>query len=133
MSKGRAIDLQEWALKESRAKEFLDVLPEFPQKGKIKQGLYVSYEIDENDLDDGLDWPTPATATIYAVLEEDSEEIYLGEIRAYNFETFWLSTREDEEVDNAKNWFELIKEDYEKLVKSEENNEKGNLKCYTQN
>ena len=52
-------------------------------------------------------------------MEDNEEEIYLGEIRAYNFETFWLSTREDEEVDTAKNWFELIKEDYKKLIKSE--------------
>jgi len=129
ISKGEAIDLQEWALNQSGTKEFLDSLPELPKKGKVKPGLYVDYEIDENELDDGLDWPAPAIATIYAVLEDNGEEIYLGEIMAYNFETFWLSTREYDEVDNTKNWFELIKEDYEKLVKSEKNNnEKGNLK-----
>ena len=116
--------LQRWTLEVSGAKEFLDSLSEFPKKGKIKPGLYVNYEIDKDELDDGLDWPAPAVATIYAVLENNSEEIYLGEIRAYNFETFWLSTREDEEVDNAKNWFELIKEDYEKLVKSGKKNTK---------
>jgi hypothetical protein len=41
----------------------------------------------------------------------------LGEINSYNFETFWLSTLEDEQVDTAENWFELIKKDYETLMK----------------
>jgi len=119
ISKRKAIDLQEWTLEVSGADRFLKTLPELPKIRKIKPGLYVSYEINEDDLDDGIDWPTPVVATVYAVLEDNEEEIYLGEIRAYNFETFWLSTREDEEVDTAKNWFELIKEDYKKLIKSE--------------
>ena len=44
ISKGRAIDLQEWALKESGAKKFLDSLPQFPKTGKVKLGLYADYE-----------------------------------------------------------------------------------------
>ena len=118
ISKGKAIDLQEWALKQSGAKKFLDSLPKFPKADKTKPGLYVDYEIDENELDDALDWSDVAIATIYAILENNEEKIYLGDIRAYNFETYWLSTIEDEEVDNAKNWFELIREEYEKLIKS---------------
>lgn len=118
MSKGKAIDLQEWALVQSGAKEFLDTLPKFPKNGKYKAGIYVDYEIDEGELDDGFDWPDIGAAIVYAVLEDNGEEIYLGEIRAYNFETFWLSTREDDQVDTAENWFELIREDYKKLVKS---------------
>ncbi len=119
ISRGEAIDLQEWALKQSGAKKYLDSLPKFPETNKVKPGLYVDYEIDKDELDGGIDWPDVGIATIYAVSEEGEEEIYLGEIRAYHFETIWLSTREVEEVDNAKNWFELIKEDYEKLAGSE--------------
>ena len=105
--------LQRWAIKSSGADKFIKSLPKLPKTKKIKPGLYVSYEIDESELDDGLDWPAPAIAVIYAVI--NNEVNFLGEIRAYNWEAFWLSTNEDEEVDTAENWFELIKEEYEKL------------------
>mgnify|MGYP001574944833 CR=1 FL=1 len=126
ISKGKAIDLQEWALMQSGAKKYLEALPKFPEKGKVKSGIYVNYKIDEDELDGGIDWPTPAIATICVVLKNDGENIYLGEIRAYNFETYWLSTREYKEVDTIKNWFELINDDYEKLVKMEKKNNKAN-------
>ena len=125
MSKGNAIDLQEWTLKESGAKEILDSLPEFPKKGKRNPGLYVDYEISEDELDDGIDSPSPSIAKIYAILEENGGEIFLGEIIAYNFETYWLATRDDEQVDTAENWFELIKEDYENLLKSKNNKDQS--------
>ena len=109
--------LQKWALEISGANKFLKDLPKLPKTKKIKPGLYVSYEIDENDLDDGLDWPTPNAATIYAVIKNNEPE-FLGEIRAYNFETYWLSTNGDEEVDTAENWWELINKEYQKLLES---------------
>ncbi|KCZ70717.1 hypothetical protein ANME2D_02741 [Candidatus Methanoperedens nitroreducens] len=55
ISRGQAIDLQDWALEESGTKELLSKLPELPKKGKIKPGLYVSYEIDPSELDGGID------------------------------------------------------------------------------
>lgn len=116
ISKGNAIDLQEWTLVESKTKEFLDSLPELPKKGKIKPGLYVDYAIDESELDGGIDYPDVGVASIYAVIR-NKEEIWLGEVRAYNFETYWLSTINDEEVDTAENWKEIILKDYEKLKK----------------
>ncbi len=119
ISKKKAKDLQEWALVQSGAKELLGSLKEVSKKVNIKSGLYVDYEIDNDELDGGIDWPDIGIATIYAVLD-DGEKIHMGEIRAYNWETFWLSTQKFDEVDNAKNWFELIKGDYEKLVKLEE-------------
>jgi len=118
ISKGRAIDLQKWALKQSEAERFLDSLPKITKAGNAKPGLYVDYKIDENELDDSLDWPDVGIAAVYAVLEYSKEKIHLGEIRAYNFETFWLSTQEYDEVDTAENWFRLIKDDYKKLAKS---------------
>ena len=124
ISKGKARDLQEWALKQSGAFKYLGSLRKFPQISKVKPGLYVDYEIDEDELDGGIDWPDIGIATIYAVLEEGEEELYLGEVRAYNFETFWLSTRECDEVDSAKDWFDLIKEDYERLAEAEKNKKK---------
>jgi hypothetical protein len=30
---------------------------------------------------------------------------YLGEVRAYNFEAIWLSTKEYDEVDDAEEWW----------------------------
>lgn len=115
ISKGEAIDLQEWTLKESGAKELLNSLPELPKESTTKQGIYVDYDIDEKELDGGMDWPDVGVATIYAII--NNKRIYLGEIRAYNFETLWLSTREDDEVDTAENWFELIQEDFQNLIK----------------
>ncbi len=112
----RARMLQRWALKESRAEELLKNVPKLPNTKKIKQGLYVSYNIDKGELDDFIDWPAPAIATIYAVLNSN-KIIYVGEIRAYNFETYWLSTREDEQVETAENWWDLINEEYRKLLK----------------
>ncbi|MEA3514686.1 MAG: hypothetical protein U9R34_04370 [Nanoarchaeota archaeon] len=118
ISKGAAIDLQEWALEFSSVKNVLKSLPQIPDgsNNKIEEGLYVDYSIDEEELDGGADWPDIGVVTIYAVLND--QKIYFGEIRAYNQEMIWLSTREDEEVDTVENWFELIKEDYEALVQS---------------
>ncbi|MEK6896180.1 MAG: hypothetical protein AABX12_01840 [Nanoarchaeota archaeon] len=112
----RARSLQRWALKESRAEELLKNVPKLPNTKKIKQRLYVCYSIDKSELDDCIDWPAPAIATIYAVLNSN-KIIYIGEIRAYNFETYWLSTREDEQVDTAENWWDLINEEYRRLLK----------------
>ena len=47
-SRGQAIDLQDWAIEESGAKEYLKTLPELPKSGNIKPGLYVSYEIESS-------------------------------------------------------------------------------------
>ena len=118
ISKGQAVDLQEQALEESGTKKFLDSLSEHPKKGKIKPGLYVSYEIDESELDGGIDWPDVGVATVYAILQDGKRE-YLGEVRAYNGEAIWLSTNEYDEVDDAEEWWRFIKEDYEKLKKSD--------------
>lgn len=118
ISKGQAIDLQEWALEESGTEKFLDSLLELPKKGKIKPGLYVSYEIDESELDGGIDWPDVGVAMVYAILQDGRKE-YLGEVRAYNWEVIWLSTNEYDEVDDAGEWWKSIKEDYEKLKKSD--------------
>jgi|SRR3989344_3531631 len=119
ISMQRAKNLQRWALKISGADKFLKDLPKLPNEKKIKSGLYVSYALDENELDDGLDWPAPVVANVYAVVN-NSEPISLGEIRAYNWETFWLSTNIDEQVDTAENWRVLINKDYKELLKSTE-------------
>ncbi len=111
ISKGKAIDLQEWALTESRTKEFLDSLPELPKKGKIKPGLYVNYGLDESEFDGGMDYPDIGIVNVYAVLE-DKEEIWLGEVRAYNFETYWLSTTKDIKKFNFLEFGKLIKSNY---------------------
>lgn len=116
ISKGQAISLQEWALEESRAKEFLDPLPELPKEGKIKPGLYVDYGIDEMEFDGGLDWPDIGVVAVCAVLKNGQKK-HLGEIRAYNWEAIWLSTNKCDEVDDAEEWWRCIKEDYEKLIK----------------
>jgi hypothetical protein len=117
ISRGQAIDLQEWALKESGTEELLRNLPELPKTNKIKPGLYVSYEIDESELDGGIDWPDVGVATVCAILHDGKRED-LGEVRAYNWEAIWLSTNEYDEVDDAGEWWRLVKEDYEKLKKS---------------
>src|SRR3989344_3352801 len=109
--------LQKWTLEVSGASKFLKDLPKLPSTKKIKPGLYVSYEIDKNDLDDGIDWPTPAAATIYAVINNEPE--FIGEIRAYQFETYWLFNNENDLVDTAENWWALINEKYQELIKSE--------------
>jgi len=116
ISRGKATDLQDWALEESGTKEFLSELPELPKKDKMEPGLYVSYEIDLFELDGGIDWPDVGVARIFAVLENGNNE-YLGEVRAYNFEAIWLSTNEYDEVDDAEEWWKCIKDDYEKLKK----------------
>ncbi|MFT4326151.1 MAG: hypothetical protein ACMXYK_01485 [Candidatus Woesearchaeota archaeon] len=106
--------LQKWALKVSGAKEKLDTLQEIDQSKK-KDGIYVDYSLDESEFDGGYDYPDVGVAFIYAVYNGDKN--YLGELRAYNFETYWLSIREDDEVDTVEHWFELIMEDYKKNFK----------------
>lgn len=118
MSLQNARKLQKWALEVSGADKFLKDLPKLPKTKKIKSGIYVNYDINKDDLDDGLDWPAPVIATVYAVINNEQE--VLGEILAYNFETYWLSTIEDEQVDTAENWWVLINEEYLKLVKTKE-------------
>ena len=117
ISKGQAVDLQEWALEESGVREFLRSLPELPKSGRIKPGIYVSYEIDEMELDGGIDWPDVGVATVFAVLKNGRKKC-LGEVRAYNWEAIWLSTREYDEVGDAEEWWKYVKEDHEKLRKS---------------
>jgi len=119
ISMQRAKKLQKWALKVSRAEELLKNVPKIPNTKKIKPGIYVSYEIDKNELDDGIDWPAPAVATVYAVIKDNNFE-FLGELRAYNWEAYWLSTNEDDEVDTAENWMEIINKDYNELLISKE-------------
>lgn len=112
-----ARNLQRWAIEISGAKKFLKTLPKIPKTKKKKDGLYVNYEIDKDELDDGLDWPAPAVATIYAIIN-NSEPEFLGEIRAYNWETYWLSTSEYDEVDTAENWWGVINKEYQKSLKT---------------
>lgn len=119
ISKGQAVNLQQWALEESGTKKFLDSLPELPKRGKTKPGLYVSYEIDEAELDGGVDWPDIGVAWVYAVLQNGKRE-YVGEVRAYNWVAIWLCTNEYDEVASAEEWWKCIKEDYEKLKKTDD-------------
>ncbi|MEK6927962.1 MAG: hypothetical protein AABX11_06025 [Nanoarchaeota archaeon] len=115
MSLQDARRLQKWAIETSGAKKFLDSLPKFPKTKKIKEGLYVSYEIDKDEIeDDGLDYCTPEIASVW-IVDDEGEETKLGGIRAYNWETYWLEFDMDCEVDNAENWWALIKEEYKKL------------------
>lgn len=122
ITKGEAIDLQEWALAESGVKEFLQSLPKLPIKGKMMPGLYVDYEIDEADLDGGIDWPDVGVASVYAVLSDNRENVHLWEVRAYNYETFWLSTSVYDEVDTAQSWKEAILKGYGGMKNKHESN-----------
>lgn len=74
ISRGTAVDLQDWALEESGTREFLSELPELPKKGKIEPGLYVSYEIDLFELEGGIDWPDVGVTRIFAVLGNGHKE-----------------------------------------------------------
>ncbi|MEK6933810.1 MAG: hypothetical protein AABW75_02960 [Nanoarchaeota archaeon] len=118
-----AIDLQEWALVQSGTKQFLESLQRLPLGGKVKPRLYVDFEIDEGELDDWIDWPDVGVATVYAVLDNNGEEIFLGEVRAYNWETYWLSTTKYNEIDSAEKWKEVILKDY-KNIKNKNGNDK---------
>lgn len=112
-----AKNLQRWALEISGAKKLLETLPKLPKIKKIKPGLYVSYEIDVSELeDDGPDYCTPTIASVL-VVDTKSKITEIGYIMAYNWETYWLYLEDDCEVDTAKNWFELIKREYEKTIK----------------
>ncbi|MBU7025712.1 MAG: hypothetical protein HXS48_02130 [Theionarchaea archaeon] len=119
ISRGQAIDLQDWALEESGTKELLESLPELPKTGEVTPGLYVSFEIDKSELDGGVDWPDVGVATVFAVLEDGRKE-YIGEVRAYNWEAIWLSTVDFDEIDDAHEWWESVIEAYERLTKSED-------------
>jgi hypothetical protein len=115
LNMSEARNLQKWALEISGAKKFLDTIPKIPKTKKIKPGLYVDYYIDDEELeDDGIDYCTPEIAAVWSV-DEKGEEIKLGGIRAYNWETYWLEFGYDTEVDKAENWWELIKEEYREL------------------
>jgi|SRR3989338_3020939 len=113
-----AKNMQKWALEVSEAKKFLDSLPKLPKTKKINFGLYVSYEIDENEIEDDLiDYCTPEVASIWAV-DSKGEKTHLGGIRVYHWETYWLEFGDDCEVDTAENWFDLIQKEYKKMLKS---------------
>lgn len=118
ISRGQAIDIQEWALKESGTEILLNSLPELPKRGKIKPGLYVSFEIDQSELDGGIDWPDVGVATVFAVLKNGHKE-FMGEVRAYNWEVVWLSTIDFDEVDDSQEWWSCIKDAYEQFKKKE--------------
>ncbi len=117
ISKGQAVNLQTWALEECGTKEFLDILPELPKKGKIKPGLYVSYEIDESELDGGIDWPDVGVAAVFAVFKNSRKE-FIGEVRAYNWEAIWLSIIDFDEVDDPPEWWRGVKDAHERLKKT---------------
>jgi len=110
--------LQKLALDVSGAKEKLETLNKI-SKNKNLDGIYVDFSLDETEFNGGMDYPDVGVAIIYVI--SNGKKIYLGEIRAYNFETYWLSTREYDEVDTADNWFDLIMEDYEKNFKKKDN------------
>ena len=114
ITRGQAIDLQDWALEESGTKDLLESLPELPKEGTTTPGLYVSFEIDETELDGRMDWPDIGAATVYAVLKDGRKE-YVGEVRAYNWEAIWLSTEDFDEIDEPQEWWESIQEIYERL------------------
>ena len=127
ISKGQAVDLQEWALKESGTEEFLKSLPELPKNSRVKPGLYVSYEIDELELDGGIDWPDVGVATVIGVLRDGRKEI-VGEVRAYNWEAIWLSTTHIDEIDDPQEWWRSIKDAYERHKRG---NKKGKEMGFT--
>lgn len=107
--------LQKWALEVSVAKKFLDSIQKFPKTIKIKPGLYVNYEIDESELeDDGLDYCTPTVATIFAI-NNKGEKTSIATLSAYNWETYWLDANECE-YHEAKDWWEDILKEYEKIM-----------------
>ncbi|MGD2249766.1 MAG: hypothetical protein PVF58_15260 [Candidatus Methanofastidiosia archaeon] len=114
ISKGQAIDIQDWALDTSGTRDFLESLPELPRRDPIPPGLYASFEIDETELDGGIDWPDIGAATVYAVLNDGRKE-YVGEVRGYNGEAIWLSTADFDEIDTAQEWWESVQEIYERL------------------
>jgi hypothetical protein len=115
LSLNGAKKLQKWALEVSEAKKFLDTIPKF-KSGKKKPGLYVDYEIDESELeDDGLDYSTPEVARVLAV-DKKGKETLIGTISAYNWESYWLDIGGEMQVDTAKNWWELINEEYKKML-----------------
>src|SRR3989338_1353014 len=111
-------NMKKWALEVSGSGKFLDSLPKLPKTKKIKCGLYVSYKIDENEIeDDGLDYCTPEVASLWAV-DSNGKKIQLAGVRAYHWETYWLELGDNCEVDTAENWFDLIKKEYEKMLNS---------------
>ena len=113
-----ARNMQKWTLKVSGAKKFLDILPKLPKKKRIKSGLYVCYDINKSEIgDDLIDYCTPEVVSIWAV-DSNGEKTQLGGIRVYYWETYWLEFGEDCEVDTAENWFDLIKKEYETMLKS---------------
>lgn len=114
ISKGQAVDLQEWALKESGTEEFLKDLPELPKSGAAKPGLYVSQKIDELELDGGIDWPDVGVATVIGVFRNGREKV-IGEVRAYNWEAIWLSTADIDEIEDSREWWRCVQDAYERL------------------
>ncbi|MGM0497518.1 MAG: hypothetical protein ACQESJ_06330 [Bacteroidota bacterium] len=114
--------LQKWALEVSGAEEKLQTLKEMPLKENTN-GIFVDYTIDESEFDGGYDYPDVGIARIYGVLGH--KKTILAELRAYNFETYWLSTREYDEVDNADDWFDIIMKDYE-TIRNETRNQRAN-------
>lgn len=126
ISRGQAVDLQEWALEESGTKEFLKDLPELPKDGVAKPGLYVSYEIDESELDGGIDWPDVDVATVIGVFRNGREKV-IGGVRAYNWEAIWLSTADIDEIDDPREWWRSIQDVYERLERRDRRSKKGSF------
>ena len=120
-TRGQAIDLQDWAIEESGAEEYLKTLPELSKSDDNKPGLYVSYEIDLTELDGGIDWPDIGIVYIYAILESGKKE-YIGEIRAYDFNSIWLDTIDYEQIESIENWWDSINEIYNRLKLISKNN-----------
>lgn len=114
ISKSQAVGLRRWALRESGAGELLKSLPELPKRGTASPGLYVSYEIDESELDGEVDWPDVGVATVIAVLDNGEKE-FIGEVRAYNGEAIWLSTADSDECDDVQEWWKSIRDVYERI------------------
>lgn len=110
-----AISMRRWVLKLTGADKFLKTLPILPKKKKIVTGLYVSYEVDKSEIgDDIIDYCTPEVISIWAI-DSKNEKTYLGGIRVYHWETYWLEIGENCEVDTVENWWESILKEYGKL------------------
>lgn len=130
LSMRRAEELQKWALETSGAEKYLKTLTVLSDEEEIKPGLYVDYSLDVAELeDDGMDYCTPQIASIWAVCP-NKERIQLGYIMAYNWETYWLEIGDDCEVDTTENWWEIINDEYKKLLRynKEKNEDNKNIK-----
>ncbi len=102
MTKKRAKLLQRWALEACGAKEFIRNLPVLYGR-QAKQGIYVCLDIDETELDGGMDFPDVRVVLVVAVLKDGTRK-QIGEIMAYNWERIWLSAYESESAAREWDW-----------------------------